>query len=113
MLAPKLPSRPADARLWRFSKVVLTERQEGGGEELPQRRAQPQQVPGPLPDQLLVCSGYHLDRLGLVGVASDQAQLVSIGAHHVRQRVRIRCVTFRAGDAVSFPVAATCSGLIA
>jgi hypothetical protein len=62
-------------------------------------------VPGPLPDQLLVCSGYHLDRLGLVGVASDRAQLVSIGTHHVSQRVRIRSIAFRAGDAAPFPVA--------
>ena len=36
---------------------------QGGGEELPQRRAQPQGVPGAFPDQRLVRAGDHLDGL--------------------------------------------------
>ena len=66
---------------------------------------QPQGVPGPLPDQRLVGAGHHLDRLGLVTVPSDRAQLMGIGAHHIRQGVRISSITLRTRDAVPLPVA--------
>jgi hypothetical protein len=91
-------------QLQRISAGQVGERDQRGGEELPQRVPQPQGVPSPLPDQRLVRAGHHLDRLGLVTVPGDRAQLMGISAHHIRQGVRISGITFRARDAAPLPV---------
>ena len=39
--------------------------------------------------------GHHFDRLGLITVPSDRVQLMGIGAHHIRQGVRISGIAFR------------------
>jgi hypothetical protein len=52
-----------------------------------------------------VGAGHYLDHLSLVTVPGDRAQLMGIGAHHIRQGVRISGIAFRARDAAPFPVA--------
>ena len=48
---------------------------------------------------------HHLDRAGVRAVARHRPQLVRIGAHHVRQHVRVTSVALRPGHAVALPVA--------
>jgi hypothetical protein len=92
-------------QLQRISAGQVGERDQRGGEELPQRVTQPQSVPSPFPDQRLVGAGHYLDRLSLVTVPGDRAQLMGIAAHHLRQGVRISGIAFRARDAAPLPVA--------
>jgi hypothetical protein len=75
-----------------------------GGEEIPQLVAQPVHLPGPFPGQRLMRPGHHLDRLRRRAVRSDQAQLMSIGADHVGQHMRIPGVAFGTRDRMPFPV---------
>ena len=58
-------------------------------EVLPQRRPHPQQVPGPLPHQLLVGAGGDLDGLGDVAVGRQLADLMPAGPAHVSQAGRV------------------------
>jgi hypothetical protein len=55
-------------------------------------------------DQRLVRPGEDLDRLGLHAVAGDRAQLMAVGANHVRQDVRIAGVALGTGHAATFAV---------
>ena len=45
---------------------------------------------GARPDQILMCPGQHLDRLGLAAVTGDAAMVVPIGAHEIGQQLGIR-----------------------
>ena len=58
---------------------------------------------GPFPDQGLMGAGHHLDRLSPRAVAGDRSQLVSVGADHVRQHVRIGGVALGARNAQPVP----------
>jgi hypothetical protein len=62
-------------------------------------------VPVPFPDQRLVRPRHELDRLGLLAVAGDRAELVGVRADHVSQRVRVAGVALGARGAVPLPVA--------
>ena len=74
------------------------------GGVLPQLVPQPLHLPGPLPDQRLVRAGQHLDAPGLRAVPGRRPQLMRIGAHHVRQHVRVAGIALRTGHAVPLPV---------
>ena len=87
------------------SGVQVLERFHRGGEVVTQRVAQPLGVPGALPDQRLVRSGHHLDRLALGAVTGDRAELVGVGADHVGQHVRVGGVALGARHRVPLPVA--------
>ena len=85
--------------------VQVGERLEGGGEEVPQRRPQPQQVPGAVPDQALVGAGDQLDRLGILGVAGDRPVVGAVQPDDLGQQVRVGGIGLRARGGVPFPVA--------
>ena len=87
-----------------ISTGQVGERGQSSGEELPQRVPQPQGVPGPLPDQRFMSPGHHFDRFGLITVPGNRAQLMGIGAHHIRQGVRISGIALRTRDAMPLPV---------
>ena len=53
---------------------------------------------------VLCAPGHHLHRLGLFAVASDRAELVPVGAHHVGQGVRVTGVALRTRHPASFPI---------
>ena len=93
---------PSSSRVSRGVQVL--EGLQRGGEVLAQLVPQPLHRPGPLPDQRLVRAGQHLDALRLRAVPGRRAQLVGVGAHHVRQHVRVPAVALRAGHAVPLPV---------
>ena len=84
--------------------VEVVERHQRGGEVVAQRVPQPLGVPGPFPDQRLVRPGHHLDRRGLRAVPGHRPQLVGVGAHHVRQHVRVAGVALGTRHPVPFPV---------
>ena len=65
------------------------------GEELPQRAAEPQQLPGPVPDQTLVGAGDQLHRFGLGAVAGDRAVMVAVEPDDLGQHMRVAGVAFR------------------
>lgn len=49
-------------------------------------------------------AGNNFDPFRVGAVDGDRPQLVGVGAHHVRQDVRVGRVALGAGDAVPFPV---------
>jgi hypothetical protein len=49
-------------------------------------------VPLPRPDQILVGTGQHLDRLGQRAVAGDLAVVVAVGADQVGQHLGVAAV---------------------
>jgi hypothetical protein len=53
------------------------------------------------PDQALMGSGEHLDRLGLGAVAGDAAMVVPIGAHQIGHGCSHACVHFQGRGALS------------
>ena len=85
-------------------RVQVLERLQRGGKVLAQLVPQPLHRAGAVPDQRLVRPGHHLDALAFGGVTRGQAQLVRIGAHQVRQHVRVPAVALGARYAVPFPV---------
>jgi hypothetical protein len=66
--------------------VQIVERFQRAWVVLGQRRAQRIAVLVAGPDQILMRTGQNLERLGTIGVTSDSAMVVSIGAHQVRQQ---------------------------
>jgi len=84
--------------------VQVLERVQRGREEITQLMAQPLNMAGPLPDQRLMRPGHDLDRLRGRAVPGHRAQLMSIGAHHVRQCVRVAGVASGSRHPVPFPV---------
>ena len=84
--------------------VQILERLQGGGEVPAQRVPQPLGVAGALPDQRLVHPGDNLDRFGLRAVSGDWPQLVSVGADHVGQHMRVTRVALGARHRVPLPV---------
>ncbi len=81
-------------QLQRVGGVQVLERLQRGGEEIPQLVAQPLDVAGPFPDQRLMRPGHDLDRLRARAVRGHRPQLMGVGAHHVRQQVRVAGVAF-------------------
>jgi len=75
--------------------VRAVEGLQGGGEVVPQRGTQPQQLGLAVPDHRLMRPRHYLDALGERGVPGDRAQLMGIGAHHIRQHMRIPGIAFR------------------
>ena len=84
--------------------VQVLERLQRGGEVLAQLVPQPLHRAGAVPDQRLVRPGHHLDALAFRGVPRSRAQLVGVGADHVREHVRVAAVALGARYAVPFPV---------
>ncbi len=75
-----------------------------GGKELPQRRPQPQHVPGPFPDQELMRAGDYPDCLRQVAIPGRRPQLMRIGADHARQHARIPGAASGSRGPVPLPV---------
>ena len=83
----------------------IVERLQRGGVVLAQRAAQAVGVAGARPDQILVRSGQHLDRLGVAAVAGDPAMVVPVGAHQISQQFGIRGIGLGSRDVVAVAVA--------
>jgi hypothetical protein len=91
-------------QLERVRSVEVGERLERCGEELPQRRAQPQHMPAAFPDQALVGARDQLDRLGLLGVAGQRAVVSSVDADDLGQHVRVAGIRLRTRGRMPFPI---------
>ena len=63
-----------------------------------------------VPDHRLGARATTLTPSASGRVTGGRAQLVGIGAHHVRQHVRVAVVALGAGQRVPFPVPEACSG---
>src|SRR3546814_19797671 len=60
--------------------------------------------PGPVPDQILMRTGEHLDALGQIAVASDLAVVVPVGADQLGEQLGVTWVGFGSGHGVAVPV---------
>jgi len=80
-------------------------------EVLPQRRAQPQHLALPVPNQILVRPRRNLDALDQCRVTGHRPQLMSVGAHHVRQRVRVPGVALGTRGGVPLTVTSQLTGV--
>ena len=97
--------RRAAQQLQSVGRVQVREGLQRGGEELPQRRAQPQHMPGPVPDQALMRPGDQLDRLGQRRVPGDRPVMGVVQPDDLGQHVRVPSIGLRPGRGVPFPVA--------
>ena len=86
-------------RSWGFGehrqRVAIPEITEGvqrGGVVLAQGAAQHVGVPGAGPDQVLVPSGQHLDRLGVGSVTGDRSMVVTVSAHQIGEHLGVTSV---------------------
>src|SRR3546814_3025242 len=57
--------------------------------------------PGPVPDQILMRTGEHLDALGQIAVASDLAVVVPVGADQLGEQLGVTWVGFGSGHGVA------------
>ena len=62
-------------------------------------------MPGAGPDQVLVCPGQDLDRLGLCAVARQRAVIVPVGADQIGEQLGVTGIGLRAGDLMAVAVA--------
>jgi hypothetical protein len=76
-----------------------SERLEGTQVVLAQRGAELVDLALTLPDQVLVRSGQHLERLGQLGVRGDWPVQMAIGAHKIGEKLGVGCDRLPAGDA--------------
>ena len=80
--------RPAEQLQTVLTSQVIEDDQ-CGGEELPQRRTQAQDVAGPFPDQVLVRAGRELHAFGQGRVAGDRAVMGPVQADELCQQVGV------------------------
>jgi hypothetical protein len=75
-----------------------------GGEELAQRRPQPQHLPGAIPDQALMGPGHQFDCFGESAVTGNLAVVGVVQAHDLGEDVGVTGVGLRARGGMSFAV---------
>jgi hypothetical protein len=77
---------------------------QGTGVELPEHRSELVADPLAGPDEVLMRSGQHLDRLGLRGVTGHLAVQVTIATHHLGEHPGIPRIRLRPGRRQPVPV---------
>jgi hypothetical protein len=80
--------RPPAARS-RPGAIEIDERLQRGGEEVPQRRTQPQDMAAAFPDQALVGACDQLDCFGFLGVTGQGPVMGPVDADDLCQQVRV------------------------
>ncbi|GAA2901261.1 hypothetical protein GCM10010472_69360 [Pseudonocardia halophobica] len=112
-LRPGQPGRPVRIQgpLQQFQRVRIGQlelprrkRVQGAGEVLAQRRPQPLQMPGPIPDQRLTGPRDHLQPLHLRAVPGDRTVVVPVEAHDLGQHVRVPGIGLRPRGGVPLPI---------